>query len=149
MTREDRFLTTGPEATEKAAADIARTLSPGDILMLEGDLAAGKTTFVRGLVRGLGGSPGEVSSPTFVLVQSYECRTASWLHHVDCYRLEDNIDELRAVGLEDLLNDDAAITAIEWPRTSVHRLIAGIARPIIISITRNSDDSRTIEVQRP
>ena len=61
------------QATEGIGADLAGRLSGGDVLLLEGDLAAGKTTLVRGLVRALGGDADDVSSPTFVLLQSYRC----------------------------------------------------------------------------
>ena len=69
MTRSD-----SAAATEELGRSIAEELAAGDLVLLEGDLAAGKTTLVRGLLRGLGGDPTEVSSPSFVLLQSYRCR---------------------------------------------------------------------------
>ena len=77
--------------TEKLGAGLAKDLRTGDLVLLEGDLAAGKTTLVRGLVRGLEGNSDDVSSPTFVVIQSYDCGlgTIRRLHHVDLYRLAD------------------------------------------------------------
>ena len=88
---------------------LARRLSAGDVVLLEGPLGAGKTAFVRGLAEGLGASPDDVSSPTFTLVQFYPGRPS--LQHVDLYRLTPvEVDDL---ALEDLLEE--AVMAIEWP----------------------------------
>ena len=105
-------------ATEALGARIAALVRPGDLLLLEGPLGAGKTTLVRGLVAALGGDPGEVCSPTFVLLESYAVRAAGLarVHHADLYRLRGRPtapwDE---VGLGDALEDPAAVTAVEWP----------------------------------
>ncbi|HHQ47923.1 MAG TPA: tRNA (adenosine(37)-N6)-threonylcarbamoyltransferase complex ATPase subunit type 1 TsaE, partial [Acidobacteria bacterium] len=113
-----------PERTEAAGRELAALLAPGDLVLLEADLAAGKTIFVRGLVEGLGGDPAGVSSPTFVIVQTYPTGggAISRLHHVDLYRLaEAGPEELRETGLEELLSDGRAVTAVEWPVDSVLR----------------------------
>ena len=96
--------------TEQAGEAFARTLKPGDVVLLYGELGAGKTAFVRGMARGLGANTDDVSSPTFTIIQEYAGTTAT-LHHVDLYRLAPaEIDDL---GLEDLL-ESGAIVAIEW-----------------------------------
>jgi tRNA threonylcarbamoyladenosine biosynthesis protein TsaE len=79
-------------------------------VLLTGELGAGKTTFVRGLARGLGVDPAEVASPTFVLLTSYPGRLT--LHHADLYRLAGNGDE-RELGLEELPGP-GAVLAVEW-----------------------------------
>jgi len=107
-------------ATEALGARVAALLQPGDLLLLEGPLGAGKTTLVRGLVAALGGDPGEVCSPTFVLLESYSVRVGAVarVHHADLYRLRGRPsapwDE---VGLGDALEDPVAITAVEWPES--------------------------------
>jgi tRNA threonylcarbamoyladenosine biosynthesis protein TsaE len=96
--------------TENAGAALGQALRPGSVVLLYGDLGAGKTAFVRGMARGLGASPDDVSSPTFTLIQEYGGATVT-LYHVDLYRLEPaEIDDL---GLEDLVSGDG-IVAIEW-----------------------------------
>lgn len=107
-------------ATEALGAGVAAIVRPGDLLLLEGQLGAGKTTFVRGLVAALGGDAGEVCSPTYVLLESYavHSRGIERVHHADLYRLRGRPtapwDE---VGLGDALEDAAAITAVEWPES--------------------------------
>lgn len=84
-------------------------LAPGNVVLLEGPLGAGKTAFVRGLVEGLGGRPDDVTSPTFTLVQAYGGRTP--VQHVDLYRLSPpEVDDL---GLDEL--GEGAVLAVEWP----------------------------------
>lgn len=100
---------TEPE-TEHAGEALGRSLAAGDVVLLFGDLGAGKTAFVRGMARGIGANPDDVSSPTFTIVQEYPGRSAM-LYHVDLYRLESaEIDDL---GLDDLVSGDG-IVAIEW-----------------------------------
>jgi tRNA threonylcarbamoyladenosine biosynthesis protein TsaE len=104
-----RELETGsPEETEAAGARLARHLGRGDMLLLVGDLGAGKTTFVRGLAAGLG-ARGDVMSPTFQLVRTYSGPVP--LAHVDVYRLADP-GELEGLGLDELL--DAGVVVVEW-----------------------------------
>ena len=108
------------EATETLGRQIAAALRPGDLLLLEGALGAGKTTLVRGLVGALGGEPAQVCSPTFVLLETYSLGGGpiARLHHADLYRLRGMAAApLEEVGLGDALEDDAAVTAIEWPES--------------------------------
>jgi tRNA threonylcarbamoyladenosine biosynthesis protein TsaE len=90
---------------------LAADLAPGTVVLLEGDLGAGKTAFVRGLAEGLGIDPAEVSSPTFTIVQEYRGPGLT-LQHADLYRLAPV--EVADLALEDLL-DDRTVMAIEWP----------------------------------
>jgi tRNA threonylcarbamoyladenosine biosynthesis protein TsaE len=102
--------TTSEPETEAAGERLGRSLAPGDVVLLYGDLGAGKTAFVRGMARGIGANPDDVSSPTFTIVQEYAGSSAT-LYHVDLYRLEPaEIDDL---GLDDLVSS-AGIVAIEW-----------------------------------
>ena len=100
-----------PAATQAVAAAIAKTLLPGDVLLLDGDLGAGKTTFTQGLARAMGVDD-VVTSPTFSLVRSYPTSFGVELIHADVYRLDD-LSEIIALGLPEML-DDGAVAAIEW-----------------------------------
>ncbi|MBI2204582.1 MAG: tRNA (adenosine(37)-N6)-threonylcarbamoyltransferase complex ATPase subunit type 1 TsaE [Candidatus Rokubacteria bacterium] len=101
--------TTTPDETAAAGERLGRTLGPGAVVALTGELGAGKTCFVQGLVRGLGGT-GRVTSPTFVLVNEYRGRVP--VHHVDLYRL-DSLDAIEDLGVPDLFGADA-VTVVEW-----------------------------------
>ena len=102
--------TSSEDETAAAGRELAETLSPGDVVLLYGDLGAGKTAFVRGLAEGLGVSRDEVSSPTFTLIQEYRGGRLA-LFHVDLYRIDDprEFDEL---GLDEIAEE--GVLAIEW-----------------------------------
>ena len=109
------FVAHSEEETRAFAGRLAGELAPGSVLLLSGDLGAGKTAFVKGLAQSLGIDPAEVTSPTFTLVHEYR-GGALPLVHVDLYRLERaDLDE---IGLD---SDVAAqgITAVEWPERLV------------------------------
>jgi len=103
-------ITANEEETSAAGEALGRDLKPGDVVLLFGDLGAGKTAFVRGMARGVSADPDDVSSPTFTIVQEYAGRSAT-LYHVDLYRLESA--EIDDHGLDDLVSSDG-IVAIEW-----------------------------------
>ncbi|HHW45477.1 MAG TPA: tRNA (adenosine(37)-N6)-threonylcarbamoyltransferase complex ATPase subunit type 1 TsaE [Clostridiales bacterium] len=104
------FVTRSPDETEKFGERIAKCLTPGMVLALEGDLGAGKTCFVKGLAKGLGYT-GEVSSPTFALVNEYRGGRIP-LYHFDMYRVS-SWDDLYSTGFFDYLEADGAL-AVEW-----------------------------------
>jgi tRNA threonylcarbamoyladenosine biosynthesis protein TsaE len=103
-----------PDATRDVGRQLASLLEPGDIVLVEGDLGAGKTTFVQGLADGLG-VKGPVASPTFTLMRVLVCeegRAVRRLLHADLYRLE-HLQEVVDLGLVELVDDDA-VAAVEW-----------------------------------
>jgi tRNA threonylcarbamoyladenosine biosynthesis protein TsaE len=132
------IVTQSEEDTIREAVALAATLDAGMILLLSGELGAGKTAFVRGLAQGLGVDPSEVTSPTFTLVHEYGGGRLP-LIHVDLYRLERA--ELDEIGLDD---DLAArgVVAIEWPER-LGRLPLGA---ISVRIDDTGGDRRLIEI---
>jgi tRNA threonylcarbamoyladenosine biosynthesis protein TsaE len=107
----------GLPETEALGKRIARRLRVGDVIALEGELGAGKTTLARALLRALGVA-GEVPSPSFTLVQQYDTPRLK-IAHCDFYRIEEaaEVDEL---GLEDALKEGAVL--VEWPERAPHRI---------------------------
>jgi tRNA threonylcarbamoyladenosine biosynthesis protein TsaE len=133
------IVTTHSEAeTTAIGRQVAATLTVGSVVLLVGDLGAGKTAFVRGVAEGLGVEPGEVSSPTYTLIQEYRGGRLPLLH-VDLYRLNDprEIDEL---GLEELGAD--AVVVIEWS-DKLPRPIAGAQS---VRIQHGDGDIRQIDI---
>ncbi len=133
--------------TRALAHAIAGRLKAGDLITLQGELGAGKTTFVQGLTRGLD-VPQDATSPTFVLIVEYEGRLP--VLHLDAYRLTNRggepicYDALRDAGVLDLLERDDAVKLIEWPERIADALPA--ARFEISFATGESKDERHIEI---
>lgn len=96
------------------AKEFACQLQGGSIVLLDGDLGAGKTCFVRGLCEGLGGDPRQVSSPTFAILQEYTIESGLTLIHIDAYRLSGE-EELESIGWDEYVADQNVVIAIEWP----------------------------------
>jgi tRNA threonylcarbamoyladenosine biosynthesis protein TsaE len=131
--------TTSEAETEQAGEALGRRLLPGTVVLLSGDLGAGKTAFVRGLATGAGVSPDEVSSPTFTIVQEYAgARTP--VYHVDLYRL--SAAEIDDLGLDDLI-DSGGVVAIEW----AERWPGRPSRAIEVRIEHVGGDERRIEIR--
>lgn len=134
--------------TAAAGRELASTLSAGDVVLLYGDLGAGKTAFVKGLAEGLGVSRDQVSSPTFTLMQEYRGGRLT-LFHVDLYRLDDprEIDDL---GLDEIGED--GVRAIEWaeklPPSRLQRFGGPGAHHVAVRIEHGEGDARTIRISR-
>ena len=138
-----RTITTHSEdETAAVGRELAATLSAGDVLLLYGDLGAGKTAFVRGLAEGLGVERDEVSSPTFTLIQEYRGGRLP-LFHVDLYRIEDprEFDEL---GLDEIAED--GVLAIEWAERLAARLKP--SRYVAVRIEHAGEMWRRIVISR-
>lgn len=133
-------LTTDEAGTRAVAIALARTLAAGDVVLLHGDLGAGKTVFVKGLAEGLGLDGDDVTSPTFTLVQEYAGGRLP-LVHLDLYRLDRT--ELDEVGLD---QDLAArgVAVVEW----AERLVRRPPGAIDVRIEDGGGDVRRILVSR-
>jgi tRNA threonylcarbamoyladenosine biosynthesis protein TsaE len=137
----DVVRTAAEEETAAAGERLARTLSAGAVVLLYGQLGAGKTAFVRGLARGLGSVDDEVSSPTFTIIQEY-AGTSLTLYHVDLYRLEPK--EVDDLGLDDLV-EGGGIVAIEWAERWSDRPTDAIE----VRIEDRGEDRREIRIDAP
>jgi tRNA threonylcarbamoyladenosine biosynthesis protein TsaE len=131
-------ITRSESETHGVAGELAARLRPGSVILLSGDLGAGKTAFVRGLAAGLGIDPDEVSSPTFTLVHEYRGGRLV-LYHADLYRLDHAAAE--DIGLDQTGVD--GVLAIEWPER-LTREPAG-ATTVVIDIV--DDRTRRISVR--
>ena len=131
------FISKSADETKELAAKIINMLKPGDVVLLTGDLGAGKTTFVGGALNKLGYND-NVVSPTFNILKCYFEVTPN-VFHIDAYRLEDqNID----IGLEEYIEGDG-IAFIEWPKF-IESLIPN--KHLNIVITRVDDNTRNIVI---
>lgn len=133
------FVTHSSNQTQKAGAVLGRLLQAGDVILLEGELGAGKTTFTKGVGQGLG-VEGYVNSPTFTLVNEYQGRLP--LYHMDCYRLESPREALD-LGIEEYLYGDGA-TIIEWPERITEVLPQEFLR---VKLGYVNDTKRTIRLE--
>jgi tRNA threonylcarbamoyladenosine biosynthesis protein TsaE len=138
---ETRRTTTTPEDTAAAGEALGRTLVAGDVVALYGELGAGKTCFVQGLVRGLE-VVGHATSPTFVMINEYRGRLP--VHHVDAYRAA-SLTELVDLGLLDLLGGDG-VTLVEWADKAEPLLPE---RTVRVRIEGVGDEPRLVTIARP
>ncbi|AOM84119.1 tRNA (adenosine(37)-N6)-threonylcarbamoyltransferase complex ATPase subunit type 1 TsaE [Salisediminibacterium beveridgei] len=122
--------------TKELAKDLAEKLQPGDVITLEGDLGAGKTTFTKALAEAFG-VPGNVNSPTFTIMKEYMGRLA--FYHMDAYRIEAEDEDL---GLDEYF-DSGGVVVIEWPSMIASQLPD--AR-LDILITYTGPDTRTMTI---
>ena len=128
------LITTSPEETGTFAEKLATYLQPGDVLTLEGDLGAGKTTFTKGLAKGLGISK-TVNSPTFTIIKEYRGRLP--LYHMDVYRLDDSFEDL---GFDEYFEGEG-VTVVEW----AHLIQDQLPKALLgLSIFREGDSERRI-----
>ena len=125
--------------TVRIARELAADLPDGGTVLLFGQLGAGKTAFVRGLLAGAGGEPEEVTSPTFTLIQQYAGRLP--VTHVDLYRL--SAVEADDLGLDEIMSG-AGIVAIEW----ADRLLRPLRGAVHVHIEDDGAETRSIRIER-
>jgi tRNA threonylcarbamoyladenosine biosynthesis protein TsaE len=136
------FQSDAPEQTEQIASDLAATLRPGDCIALHGELGAGKTQFIRGLVAGLGGPLRRVCSPTFVLLNIYAGGRLT-VYHLDAYRVGGD-EDFQAIGFSELL-EQGGVVAVEWAER-----VAALLPPehIEVTLTPTGEHGRLIQIAR-
>ena len=135
MTME--YIVKSVEETYNVASKVAESLKGKEIILLNGDLGAGKTTFTKGIAKALGITD-VVTSPTFTFMKEYQGRLN--LYHFDMYRVEE-ADELYELGLNDYLGLDGGVCVIEWNK------FEGIKNPIVINIDVIDDTTRKITIK--
>lgn len=133
------FISHNVAETEAFAEQLAATFIGGEVVLLYGELGAGKTHFVKGLAKGLGVDD-TVTSPTFALHNSYEGRLT--LNHFDFYRIEDS-EEVVVLGLDELFYDKQAVSAIEWSENIKDLLPKGC---ISVTIDKVDEHTRRISI---
>lgn len=142
LERLEKYISKSYEETYKIAGDFVKTLKENDIVLLNGDLGAGKTCFTNGMLYGVGFTKGG-SSPTFTIVNQYPSNPK--INHFDLYRIKDE-DELYDIGFYEYLTD-GSINIIEWPDHAFSLLDGYKTIKINISFTHN-DDERIITIER-
>ena len=136
----ERIETESAAATEALGARVAARLRPGDVVVVSGEVGAGKTTLIRGACRALG-IEGPVTSPTFTIGQRYAGGRLP-VSHLDLYRLE-NLDGEDPALIEDYLGADG-VAFVEWPAVGVERL----GRPALeIRLQHGGGEARSVEIE--
>ncbi len=136
---EDRITHSSAE-TEMLGEELSRLLGNGDVVGFIGDLGTGKTTMIKGIARGLGIDPNEVSSPSFALIHEYIGRFA--VHHIDLYRIE-RPSEVAELGLWEIFDD--GISLVEWADRALELLPKNA---LVVRIERTAPAERRIEFGR-
>ncbi len=108
-----QFTTDSAEETFELAYRIGETIDHSTVFLVRGDLGSGKTVFAKGLAAGIEIDPSEVNSPTFTIVNRHDGRMR--MYHLDLYRIEGGADEIRGIGIDEMLVEPNAMIVIEWP----------------------------------
>ena len=137
----EEFISNSAEETLAIASNFAKTLSRGDIVLLDGDLGAGKTVFVKGVANAFSNGKVVAVSPTFVIVNVYD--TDPEIYHFDLYRIND-VSELDAIGAEEYFYGDG-ISFVEWPERADGMFPSSAIK---IYIEKIDDTKRKIRIER-
>ena len=135
-----------PEDTFRLGEGIGERLAAGDVVLLNGGLGAGKTLLTKGVMSALGFDVAEVTSPSFALVNLYKTDKFE-VYHVDLWRLDEGSDVAGAIGLDEILSTENAITIIEWAEKL--RAFSHPGRIVEITIEGDGDDPRKIIIRSP
>lgn len=138
---EKVYYSNSTEDTLNIAKEFASTLNAGDIVLLDGDLGAGKTVFSKGIVSALSGGKITAVSPTFVLVNVYD--TKPQVYHFDLYRISD-VSELDAIGAEEYFYSDG-VSLVEWPSRAIDIFPIDAIK---VYIEKVDNEKRVIKINR-
>ena len=140
------FICDAPEDTFKLGEKFGSGLRGGEMILLSGGLGAGKTLFTKGILQALDFDVDEVTSPSFTLVNLYKTEKFD-VYHIDLWRVDENSDAAFAVGLDEILENERAITIIEWAeRLKNFPFPAGTFR---VRIEGDGDEPRQMNISRP
>tara|TARA_B110000444_G_C18749663_1_gene552136 strand:- start:362 stop:823 length:462 start_codon:yes stop_codon:yes gene_type:complete len=138
MTKELSFFTKHFEETALLGEKLAKIVSPGDLIFLQGDLGSGKTTFMRGFLRGLD-FMGKVKSPSYTLLEQYYLKLT--INHFDLYRFKDQ-NEWEDAGFNEFMNN-TDVNVIEWPEKAINVIPQS---DLTVGFSYKNEDSRNISI---
>ena len=138
MTKELSFFTKHFEETALLGEKLAKIASPGDLIFLQGDLGSGKTTFMRGFLRGLD-FMGKVKSPSYTLLEQYYLKLT--INHFDLYRFKDQ-NEWEDAGFNEFMNN-TDVNVIEWPEKAINVIPQS---DLTVGFSYKNEDSRNISI---
>lgn len=142
--KTQKFTSHSPEETFDLAEEFGGTLTGGAVILLSGNLGAGKTLFTKGILHALDYDIDEVTSPSFTLVNLYQTDKAD-VYHIDFWRLDETADVAAAIGLDEILEDENAIVIIEWSEKLRQRTFD--SRTFAVKIEGDGDEPRSIEIK--
>ena len=132
-----------PQDTFDLGDKLGETLQGGEMILLEGNLGVGKTLFTKGILYALDFDVDEVTSPSFTLVNLYRTQKFD-VYHIDLWRIDERFDAALAVGLPEILEDEKAVTIIEW--SDRLKDFAFPAKTFRVTIEGDGDDARMIKI---
>ncbi|MEP7074303.1 MAG: tRNA (adenosine(37)-N6)-threonylcarbamoyltransferase complex ATPase subunit type 1 TsaE [Acidobacteriota bacterium] len=140
--KNEVIISNSPEETFELGEKIGGSLIGGEIILLHGGLGAGKTLLTKGILNALDFDIDEVTSPSFTLVNLYHAKCD--VYHIDLWRINDGVDAARAVGLEEILENEAAVVIVEWAEKLASPDLE--SKAIRVTIEGDGDEPRQIQV---
>lgn len=144
-TKNGEFICNSPEETFELGEKIGCSLQGGEMVLLSGGLGAGKTLLTKGILNALDFDVDEVTSPSFTLVNLYKTEKRD-VYHIDLWRIDENSDAEFAVGLDEILEDEAAVVIVEWAERLRKKSFSKTV--FNVKIKGDGGEARKIEVKR-